>query len=76
MKESLEKLTAITFMDGKIDINDFYHASFTDRNIRFQGKADSIILQKYKDAGWQFVLDDSATIIEGEMNNVSLIFTF
>ena len=75
MKESLEKFTAIIF-DGKIDINDFYHTSFTDRNIRFQGKADSIILQKYKDAGWQFVLDDSATIIEGEMNNVSLIFTF
>ena len=75
MKESLEKFTAIIF-DGKIDINDFYHASFTDRNIRFQGKADSNIIHKYKDAGWQFVLDDSATIIEGEMNNVSLIFTF
>ena len=75
MKESLEKFTAIIF-DGKIDINDFYHASFTDRTIKFQGKADSIILQKYKDAGWQFVLDDSATIIEGEMNSVSLIFTF
>jgi hypothetical protein len=75
MKESLEKFTII-ISDGKIDINDFYHASFTDRSIRFQGKADSVILQKYKDAGWQFVLDDSATIIEGEMNNVSLIFTF
>ena len=56
MKESLEKFTAIIF-DGKIDINDFYHASFTDRNIRFQGKADSIILQKYKDAGWTFMSD-------------------
>jgi hypothetical protein len=75
MKESLEKFTII-ISDGKIDINDFYHASFTDRNIRFQGKADSDVLQKYKDAGWKFVLDDSATIIEGDMDNVSLIFTF
>ena len=75
MKESLEKFTII-ISDGKIDINDFYHASFTDRSIKFQGKANSDVLQKYKDAGWQFVLDDSATIIEGEMNNVSLIFTF
>ena len=73
MKESLEKFTAIIF-DGKIDINDFYHASFTDRSIRFQGKANSDVLQKYKDAGWKFTLDD--TIITGEMNNVSLIFTF
>ena len=75
MKESLEKFTVI-ISDGKIDINDFYHISFTDRSIKFQGKAKSDVLQKYKDAGWQFVLDDSATIIEGEMNNVSLIFTF
>lgn len=74
MKESLEKLTAITFMDGKIDINDFYHASFTDRSIKFQGKAKSDVLQKYKDAGWIFILDD--TIIEGTLDNVSLIFTF
>jgi len=72
MKESLEKFTAIIF-DGKIDINDFYHASFTDRSIKFQGKANSDVLQKYKDAGWQFVLDD--TIITSEMDNVSLIFT-
>jgi len=75
MKESLEKFTAIIF-DGKIDINDFYHASFTDRCIRFQGKANGDVIHKYKDAGWKFTLDDSATIIEGDMDNVSLIFTF
>lgn len=75
MKENLDKLIALTF-DGKIDANDFYHISVTQYAIRFQGEVNFDVMQKYKDAGFQFSINDESDSLDANNGNVYIIFKF
>ena len=75
MKENLSRLMALS-IDGKIDPNDFYHISVTQYAIRFQGEVNFGIMQKYKDSGFKFSINDETDSLDAVLDNLNMIFKF
>ena len=75
MKENLSKLMALS-IDGKIDPNDFYHISVTQHAIRLQGEVNFDVMQKYKDVGFKFSINDESDSLDANDGNVYIIFFF
>lgn len=75
MKENLSRLMTLS-IDGKIDPNDFYHISVTQHAIRLQGEVNFDVMQKYKDGGFKFSINDESDSLDANDGNVYIIFKF
>ena len=75
MKEQTDRFIAL-LIEEAIDVKDFYHISITPTKIRLQGDAKSESIDKYKEQGFKFSLDESSTMISAENDEIAIVFTF
>ena len=75
MKENLDKLTVLIVNDV-IDPNDFYHISVTQYAIRLQGEVNFDVMQKYKESGFKFSINDESDSLDAVLDNLNIIFKF
>ena len=75
MQQQADKLIAL-MAEEVIDVKDFYNISFTPTSIRLQGDAKSNTIDKFKDQGFKFSLDESCIMMLGDKDNIYVVLTF
>jgi hypothetical protein len=75
MKAQTEKFIEL-LVEDIIDVEDFYAISITPTRIRLQGEAKLKAIERYKDDGWKFFLDESCTMMNSDKDGIYIILTF